>query len=83
MDPTLPNPTPGTLSGSVISYTKRALAVSNNDINYAILESSTLDNIPGSWTEVNPYLINNSTTISYMLPVGQPKEFVRLRVTRN
>jgi len=83
MDPTLSNTSPGLLTGNVVSYAKRALAVSNNDVSYAILESTTLGATPGAWTEVDPYLVNNATTISCALPAGGPDAFVRLRVMRN
>lgn len=82
-DPTTSNAAPGTLTGYVLSFTKRPLAVSNNDITYAIEESTTLGVAPSPWTVVNPYLLNNSTTISYELPTGQPTEFVRLKVSQN
>ncbi len=82
-DPTVANAGAGSLSGNIVSFAKRASAVANNDITYAIVETSALEVSPGSWTEVNPYLANDSTTISYMLPVGQPKEFVRLKVSQN
>lgn len=83
MDPTIANVSPGTLTGYVVSYTKRALAVSNNDVTYAILQSSTLGAEPSPWIEVGTYLVNDSTTISYLLPSGQPKVFVKLKVTQN
>ncbi len=79
MDPTVASAPPGTIIGNVVTYTKRAAAVSNNDITYAIVGSPTLS----SWTEVSPYVANNSTTISYQLPTGQPKVLVRLKVTQN
>ena len=82
-DTTVANASPGTLAGNIVTFTKRAAAVSNNDITYAIVESTTLGVAPSPWTEVNPYLVNNPTTISYQLPTGQPKEFVRLKVTQN
>ena len=83
MDPTAANASPGTLTGYVVSFTKRAAAVSNSDITYAIIESSTPGASPATWTEVNPYLTNSPTTISYLLPAGQPRDFVRLKVSRN
>ncbi|GAA5121098.1 autotransporter-associated beta strand repeat-containing protein [Luteolibacter yonseiensis] len=79
-DPTVPNPTPGTFTGGTLSFTKRALAVTNGDISYAILTSQSLE--AGSWTVATP-LVNDATTISFTLPAGQPKEFARLRVIQN
>jgi hypothetical protein len=81
-DPTVPNPSAGTLAGDLLSFTKRPLAVSNGDISYAIEESITLGAAPNPWTVVTP-AANNSTTISYALPTGQPQEFVRLKVSQN
>jgi len=82
-DPTVSNPSPGTLVGGVLSFTKRALAVGNGDLSYAIERSTTLG--LGSWTVVTPVLpdVNNSTTISYTLPPGGPREFARLRILQN
>lgn len=47
------------------------------------IESSTLEASPATWAEVSAYLVNNPTTISCVLPAGQPREFVRLKVSRN
>lgn len=81
-DPTVPNASPGTLAGNVVSFTKRPLAVSNGDVTYSIEESVTLGATPSPWTAVIP-TTNDSTTISYTLPNGQPQEFVRLKVSQN
>lgn len=83
MDPAVANVSPGTLSGNVVTFTKRAVAVSNNDISYAIVESPTLGGAHSPWAEASPYFVNNATTISNQLPTGQAKEFVRLQVTQN
>ena len=77
-DPTVPNPTAGSFTGSVLSYTKRA---DTSGLNYAIEESTGLV----GWTEVSGgSYVNNTTTISYTLIPGSPeKNFLRLRVTSN
>ena len=83
MDPTAADALPGVISGRVVSFAKRAAAVSNNDLTYAIEESTSLGAAPDPWTEVGIYLVNDSTTISCQLPAGQAEEFARLKVTRN
>jgi hypothetical protein len=77
-DPTVANTLPG-LSSGTLSFTKRALAVSNGDVSYAIEASPTLGADPQPWTAVTPD-VNNATTISYTLPVGPVRNFVRLSV---
>ncbi len=81
-DPTVPNVSAGTLTGNVLSFTKSALAVSNNDVTYSIQESTTLGIAPSPWVTVTP-LVNDATTISYSLPPGLPQEFARLKVSQN
>lgn len=78
-DPTATNTLPA-LSNGTLSFTKRALAVSNNDVGYVIEASPTLGVEPQPWTAVTPD-VNNATTISYTLPTGPVKNFVRLSVT--
>jgi hypothetical protein len=77
LSPTQPNGAPGTLTGNVISFTKGAEAIANGDVTYIIEESDDL----GSWsavvTQTPP---NTDPAISYTLPTGKPKEFVRLKV---
>ena len=75
------NGSPGILTVNVLSFTKRAEAVTNNDATYAIQISTTL--AADSWTEVSAYVENSSTTISCTLPtdVGG-KVFARLVVTQ-
>jgi hypothetical protein len=68
----------GTLDGNVIKFTKRAEAVKNGDVLY-LIETST-DLVSGTpWTVVIP-TTTTSSEISYALPLGLPKIFVRLRV---
>ncbi|MES2924247.1 MAG: autotransporter-associated beta strand repeat-containing protein [Verrucomicrobiota bacterium] len=81
-NPTVPNVSPGTLTGNVLSFTKNPVAVNNNDITYAIQESTTLGVAPSPWITVTP-LLNDGTTISYSLLPGLPREFARLKVSQN
>ena len=73
------NGAPGTLTGNVLSFAKRADAVANGDVSYAIETSPNLQN---PWTTVTPD-VNDPGTISYTLPSGQGKIFARLKVTQN
>jgi autotransporter-associated beta strand protein len=78
-DPTVPQGSVGTFAGGMLSFTKRALAVSNGDLVYAIEESDDLG-ISDPWAVVTPG-VNDGTTISYTLPTAGPKLFARLKVT--
>ncbi|RYD20817.1 MAG: hypothetical protein EOP88_13620 [Verrucomicrobiaceae bacterium] len=80
-NPTTPNNLANTLAAGTLFFTKRADAVTNNDILYAIETSANLGAAPGSWTTVTP-TVNDATTLSYALPAGQGKLFARLRITR-
>lgn len=80
-NPTTANNLAGTLVTGTLSFTKRAAAVTNDDILYAIETSANLGSAPGSWTVVTP-TVNNATTLSYTLPTGQAKIFARLRITQ-
>jgi hypothetical protein len=71
---------PGTVSGRTTTFTKRAVAVTNNDITYAIEESDDLG-ISDAWAVVTP-TTNTTSEISYTLPLGSPKKFARLVVTQ-
>ncbi|MES2660283.1 MAG: autotransporter-associated beta strand repeat-containing protein [Verrucomicrobiota bacterium] len=82
-DPTVPNVSPGTLTGNLLSFTKSALAVTNGDLTYSIQESTTLGVAPSPWANATPLVENSATTISYMLPANLPKEFARLKVSQN
>lgn len=79
-DPTTSSTPAGTLTGGVLSFAKGADAFSNGDVAWAIEESDDLG-ISDPWSVVTP-TVNNSTTISYTLPTGQPKVFARLVVTQ-
>lgn len=71
----------GTLTGNVLSFTKRPEAVTNRDVTYAIETSSDLLD---PWTPVSHVLpdVNEDNTISYTLPTGLGKIFARLVVTQ-
>ncbi|MCX6873375.1 MAG: Ig-like domain-containing protein [Verrucomicrobia bacterium] len=71
---------PGTLIGSLLSFTKRAEAVTNSDVTYMIEESTDLG-LTDPWTEVLSYQTNDGTTISCLLPDGVPANYARLKVT--
>ncbi len=76
-NPTVPSQPPGSLTGGVLSFTKGSEAIANGDVNYVIEESINLV----AWSPVvTQNAPNASTTISYTLPTGQPKEFARLKV---
>jgi hypothetical protein len=70
----------GTLTGKVLSFTKRAEAVTNGDVSYSI---ETSPDLLEPWTHVSYVLpdVNDGTTISYTLPTGLGKIFARLVVT--
>jgi hypothetical protein len=69
----------GSYTGGLLSFTKRADAVSNGDAAYIIETSSTL--AAGSWTAQVTHTPPNATNpITYTLPTGQGKIFARLRV---
>lgn len=80
-DPTASNTLSGTLASGTLTFTKRAAAVTNDDIVYAIQTSANLGSAPGDWTVVTP-AVNDATTLSYTLPAGQGKIFARLRITQ-
>jgi fibronectin-binding autotransporter adhesin len=78
-DPTVPNASVGTYTANTLSFTKRADAYG---LTYSIQESTDLG-VTDAWAEVpaGPSYTNNATTISYTLPGGPAKDFLRLRVT--
>jgi hypothetical protein len=81
LDPTTPNGSIGTFGGNTLTVGKRQPLAA--DITYAIQESSDLG-VGDPWQEVpaGGSYVNNSTTISYTLPGGPPKDFLRLRVEK-
>lgn len=77
-DPTVSGGSAGTFSGGMISFTKRPGIAG---LTYAIESSDDLG-VTDPWTEVSGGLyINNAGVISYVLPAGPSRLFVRLRVT--
>jgi hypothetical protein len=72
----------GVLLGNVITYTKGADAIANNDVSWTIETSETL--LSGSWTDaVIQANTNNDPDISYTFTPGTPpKKFARLKVTQ-
>jgi autotransporter-associated beta strand protein len=77
-DPTVANAAVGTYAANVLSYTKRT---GTNGLTYAIQESTDLG-VADVWADVTP-TVNNATTISYTLPLGPTKDFIRLKVLSN
>ena len=77
LDPAASDGAPGTLTGRVLSFAKRADAVANGDVTYEIETSPDLNN---PWTTVIPDS-NDGTTINYTLPAGEGAIFGRLKVT--
>ena len=73
------NGSAGTLAGTRLSFAKRAEAVANGDVTYAIEESDDLGQAD-PWTEISTYVENSATTISCDLPPGKSRTFVRLVV---
>jgi lysophospholipase L1-like esterase len=71
------NGSPGTLTGKLLSFTKRPEAMANGDVTYTIETSPDLQD---PWTIVTPD-VNDGTTISFTLPTGGNKIFARLKVT--
>jgi len=76
------NGSPGALTGNVLSFTKRAAAVTNNDVIYSIQTSADLGVSSSSWSIATTGVVETTSTISYTLPTGQGKIFARLVVTQ-
>jgi hypothetical protein len=81
-NPAASDVTPGTYSGNVPSFNKRALTSGNSDLSYRIEVSSDLG-VSDPWTEVSAYITNSSSVISANIPTGPAKTFARLRVVVN
>ncbi len=75
LDPQVADGAPGSYSGGVLSFTKGSDAVSYGDVSWTIEQSSDLEN----WVVVTPDA-DDSSEISYTLPTGETKVFVRLVV---
>ncbi len=78
LDPTASNGAVGTLNGKTISFSKRQPL--GSDLTYAI-EISTDLGISNPWSSVPP-TVNDASTISYTLPDGMTKDFMRLKITQ-
>ena len=75
------NGSPGTLTGNVLSFTKRPDAVTNNDVTYAIEISADLG-VADPWTTTTG-VTDNSTAISIDLStLSGSTHFARLVVTQ-
>ncbi|MEY4245434.1 MAG: hypothetical protein RLZZ245_3019, partial [Verrucomicrobiota bacterium] len=80
LDPQVGDPGPGSLTGSLLSFSKGADAVLAADVTYSIETSSTLT--AESWTPVIPDA-NNDSIISFTLPATPGgKLFGRLKVVK-
>jgi hypothetical protein len=80
LNPNASNGSPGTLTGRILSFSKRTEAVASGDVHYAIEESDDLG-LTDPWTEVTAYTTNDATTISYTLPANKGRCYARLAVT--
>jgi autotransporter-associated beta strand protein len=80
-DPTVPNSTVGSFTGTSLSFTKRS---GTSGLAYAIQESIDLG-IADDWDEVTGVnYTNHSNMISYSFTAGTPeKNFLRLQVTQS
>ncbi len=77
-DPTVANPSVGSLIGGTLSFAKRP---GTSGLTYAIEESDDLGRTD-PWAEVGAgTYVNDSSTISYAVSAGQSKIFLRLRVS--
>lgn len=79
LNPAGPDSSVGTFSGNSLSFSKRAVAVANDDVIYQI---ETSPNLQPPWTPVLTPDVDNATTISHTLPAGQTKIFGRLKVSQ-
>ncbi|MEK7949824.1 malectin domain-containing carbohydrate-binding protein [Luteolibacter soli] len=76
--PTVSSVPAGTYASGAVSFAKGAEAVANGDVTWAIEESDDLG-VTDPWAVVTP-AVNSPTAISYTLPAGKAKVFVRLAV---
>jgi autotransporter-associated beta strand protein len=77
LNPTTSSVPAGTFDGSLLSFTKGTEAMANGDVTYGIEQSSDLT----EWVVVVPHN-SEASEVSYTLPSGQPKVFVRLKITQ-
>jgi hypothetical protein len=80
-DPTVSSSTVGTYSGLVVTFLKRQEDPAVGGITYAIEQSTDLG-VTDTWEAVTP-TVDDVNSISYTLPGGEAKDFVRLRVTQD
>jgi autotransporter-associated beta strand protein len=80
-DPTVANTTIGTFTGNTLSFAKRQPLAS--DLTYSIETSIDLGATPWTVAPAGPSYVNDGTTISYLLPGSNPKDFMRLKVVKN
>lgn len=78
LDPKLASASSGILAGGKITFNKGIEASANGDVIYQIETSTTL----GHWTVVETPDVNDAASISYTLPTGGQKQFVRLKVSQ-
>ena len=78
MDPTVGNASPGTLNGRTLTFSKRLPLAAG--LTYAIEESADLG-LMDLWEIVTP-TTDTTTEISYTLPDGPAKDFMRLKVVQ-
>ena len=79
LDPTVSNGSVGAFTGLTLSFAKRQPLA--GDITYSIEQSTDLG-VSDNWDPVSS-AVNDDTTISYTLPGGPAKEFLRLKVVQN
>lgn len=79
LDPTVNNGSVGTFTSLTLSFAKRQPLA--GDITYSIEESTDLG-VSDAWAPVTP-AVNDSNTISYTLPGGPAKDFMRLKVVQD
>ena len=77
LDPTAASSSPGTFSGGMLSFSKGLAASANGDVTYQIEQSADL----AEWIPVTP-TVNNTNTISCVLPPGHTRVFSRLKITQ-
>jgi len=81
LNPQVPDATPGTFVGNLLTFTKGPEAKAAGDLTYTIETSTTL--ATGSWSPTGA--TETDDAISFSLPSGQPggKLFARLKVTKS
>lgn len=82
LNPAASDGSAGTFTGGLLSFAKRAVAVTNGDITYTIQRSKDLGQTE-AWEAVIP-TFNDATAITFQLATGpQPSSFVRLLIRQN